>query len=59
MGDGKRCAACAELIAPREVEYEIALKSGRTILLHPTCHRIWLRECEPDTTTGSASSKPG
>ena len=49
-GDGKRCAACVEPITAREVEYEVVLSSGKTVLLHPACHRIWLEECEPDTT---------
>lgn len=50
-GDGKRCDGCALPIAPQDVEYEVALTSGRTILLHLTCHMIWLEECEPDTTS--------
>jgi hypothetical protein len=54
-GDGKRCAACAEPIGAREVEYEVNLKSGKTILLHPPCHAIWLKECEPDAPTAAPS----
>lgn len=54
-GDGKRCAACAELIAARQVEYEVKLKSGKTILLHPPCHAIWLQECEPDAPTAPST----
>jgi hypothetical protein len=49
-GDGKRCAACTEPIGVRDVEYEVPLKSGKTILLHQPCHTIWLQECEPRTT---------
>jgi hypothetical protein len=33
MGDGKRCAACAEMIGAREVEYEVNLTSGKKVLL--------------------------
>jgi hypothetical protein len=51
-GHGKRCAACLEPIASNEVEFEVALASGKTMLLHLACHMIWLDECEP----GSVSS---
>ena len=55
-GDGKRCAACAEPIGAREVEYVANLKSGKSILLHPICHGIWLQECEPDATTPATTA---
>jgi hypothetical protein len=48
MGEGKRCAACAELIGAAEVEYEVNLTSGKKVLLHQPCHTIWLQECGPD-----------
>jgi len=50
-GHGKRCAACAEPIGAREVEYEINLWSGKKVLLHQPCHTIWLKECEPNAPT--------
>jgi hypothetical protein len=53
-GEGKRCAACKESIRATEVEFEVLLKSGATILLHRACHLIWLQECEPDAATGAA-----
>jgi hypothetical protein len=61
MGDGKRCAACAEPIAAREVEYKVNLTSGKKILLHQQpCHAIWLQECGPDTpTSGRARGVKG
>ena len=49
-GDGKRCAACAEPIGEREIEYEVTLTSGRVILMHRPCRQIWLQECEPGAT---------
>jgi hypothetical protein len=52
-GSGKRCAGCAELIAPAEVEYEAEL-SGQALRFHFRCYRIWLEECEPDPTSGAA-----
>jgi hypothetical protein len=39
---------CAERIVAPQVEYEVNLTSGKTILLHPPCHVIWLEECAPD-----------
>ena len=56
MGDGKRCAACAEPIAARQVEYEVNLTSGKKILLHQPCHAIWLKECEADAPTTAPST---
>jgi hypothetical protein len=54
MGDGARCAACAEPIGAREVEYEADLASGRKILLHRPCYLIWIEECEPGPSTPEA-----
>jgi hypothetical protein len=50
-GDGKRCAACAEPIGVREIEYEVTLTSGSVILMHRPCRQIWLEECAPGAST--------
>jgi hypothetical protein len=46
-GDGVRCSACAEAIAPADVQFDVDLRSGLTIHLHRRCHQIWVEECEP------------
>jgi hypothetical protein len=46
MGRGTQCGACAEPIRTGQVEYEVNLRSGQKILMHPPCHAIWLEECE-------------
>jgi hypothetical protein len=56
-GDGKWCGACAEPITGEEVEFEVVLTSGATILLHRACHAIWLDECEPGTATPRESAR--
>jgi hypothetical protein len=60
MGDGKRCAACAEPIRVGEVEFEAVLASGWKILLHRPCYVIWIEECQPGPATpeGVAPSTP-
>ncbi|MGH6691011.1 MAG: hypothetical protein ACREF4_10070 [Gammaproteobacteria bacterium] len=45
-GGGIHCAACGELIALTEVEFEVDVK-GTTLRLHRLCHVWWLEECEP------------
>jgi hypothetical protein len=45
-GDGRRCSACGERVAPDEVEFEVDLPSGATIRLHRRCHAIWMEECD-------------
>jgi hypothetical protein len=59
-GEGKWCAACAERIGMSEIEIEVVLPSGTTILLHRACHVIWREECEPGTATpmGAAPATP-
>jgi hypothetical protein len=44
-GRDHRCAACGEVIAPTEVEFEVDLQSSVTIRLHRRCHAIWWEEC--------------
>jgi hypothetical protein len=45
-GTGDRCLACAQPIAPTEVEYEVEV-AATTYRLHRLCYAIWLEECEP------------
>ena len=47
-GRERSCAACGEVIATHEVEYEIDLRSGVTMRLHLACHTLWLEECEQE-----------
>ncbi|HXH84138.1 MAG TPA: hypothetical protein VNN07_14610 [Candidatus Tectomicrobia bacterium] len=49
-GEGKRCVACTETIAPTEVEFEVDLASGITLRLHRACYAVWREECEPTPT---------
>jgi hypothetical protein len=46
-GEGQHCAACGEVIAPTELEFEVSLDPGTVLRLHRRCHAIWLEECEP------------
>ena len=55
-GDGRWCVACREPIVSDDIEFEVVLESGTTILLHRACHLIWLEECEPGPATPSGSA---
>ena len=48
-GGGDTCVVCVKPIAVEQVEFEVVLRSGEAIRLHPHCHRIWTEECEPAT----------
>ena len=48
-GVGDTCAACADAIAPAEIEFEVDLPSGPTLRVHAQCHEIWLEACESET----------
>jgi len=38
------CGCCGAAIGPREVEYEVHFSSGRVLLTHLDCYRIWREE---------------
>ena len=44
--ESKQCAGCLEPILAPQIEYEVALPSGRTMFLHARCHAIWLDVCD-------------
>jgi hypothetical protein len=40
-GTGRMCDACANVIAPSDVEVEVDLTSNKMLIFHRDCHGIW------------------
>ena len=45
-GTGLRCAACAGVITPTNIEYEMHFGGGTTYRMHWNCVGAWQSECE-------------
>ena len=46
-GTGRTCDACAKVIGPDDVEHEVDVPAGRTLVFHRDCYGIW-----QDSTVG-------
>jgi hypothetical protein len=48
-GTSTRCAVCSQPITPQQIEYEVAISGGKSLMFHMQCHSVWLAECRGDT----------
>lgn len=44
-GRNSVCAACGDMIAESDIEFEVDLRTGVMLRMHRRCHDVWLEEC--------------